>query len=198
MNFINKVNNYLRDITFLNNPEGYSTDKQVNYYNKLITENPQIKKILEIGFNFGMSTSTFLSSRDDIQVVSVDIMLYNYVLSSKQVIDKHFPNRHLLICGDSTNVLPLLKNFFQGQNPDLIFIDGYHEGDYPKKDLENTLKYFCDESTFILIDDWCEKYGEKGVNKAIIDAIKNKELILIDKFECDDRGLGLFKKFKTN
>lgn len=110
------------------------------------------KKIAEIGFNGGHSSSFFLSSHKDAVVYSFDIGTHDYVLPSKRKIDELFPNRHTLILGDSTTTIPLLNI---GSDFDVIFIDGGHDYPTPKHDILNCRR-FANKNTTIIMDDVSE------------------------------------------
>jgi predicted O-methyltransferase YrrM len=67
-------------------------------------------------------------------------------------VDTHFPNRHILIEGDSNESVPN----FQKENPivkfDLIFIDGNHRFNQAFNDIIN-MKELAHENTIVIIDD---------------------------------------------
>ena len=106
----------------------------------------------EIGFNAGFSSYAFLSSNRRCSVVSFDIGDHEYVKFAKQFIDDTFPGRHQLIVGDSRQTVP----DFALQNPkikfDFIFIDGGHEHDVVKLDIEH-MKSLAHKKTIVAIDD---------------------------------------------
>jgi predicted O-methyltransferase YrrM len=102
--------------------------------------------ILEIGFNAGHSALTFLQN-PMAHVTSIDIGAHYYVLDGKTFIDTLYPGRHTLVIGDSRHVLPSIQNTY-----DIIFIDGAHDYETVKKDLETCLK-MCHKDTIIIMDD---------------------------------------------
>ena len=155
--------------------EGASGPQQVNYFIDLLEKNPQIKTILEIGFNTGRSAAYFLSSRDDIKVVSVDIGVHDYVKDCKKIIDSHFPNRHTILIGDSKVVIPQLLELEPKINFDLIFIDGDHAEPGPLIDARNCLALATHE-TVLIMDDTCIQTGWAGVLQAMCELIKKKEI----------------------
>jgi len=172
-----KFNNYEKDFNALGLPdyEGGSIIEQVNYFIDLLEKNPQIKTILEIGFNTGRSAAYFLSSRDDIKVVSVDIGVHDYVNDCKKIIDVHFPGRHTILIGDSKVVIPQLVEIKPKINFDLIFIDGDHAEPGPLIDARNCLALATHE-TVLVMDDTCLHTGWAGVLQAMCELIKKKEL----------------------
>ena len=105
------------------------------------------KNILEIGFNAGHSSALMLENTDAC-IVSVDICSHPYTYEGKEKIDELFPDRHLLIEGNSMIVLdevPIL-------NYNLIYIDGGHSYKCCKSDILNCKK-FSSSSTIIIVDD---------------------------------------------
>ena len=68
-----RYNEGLKGISITEEVEGGSEINQCKYFIDFLIANPKIKNILEIGFNTGVSSAYFLSARDDINVISVDI-----------------------------------------------------------------------------------------------------------------------------
>jgi predicted O-methyltransferase YrrM len=168
-----RYNEDLSQIKANENVEGGSTIEQVKYFINFITARPEIKVILEIGFNTGSSAAYFLSSRDDIKVISVDIGVHGYVNDCKRLIDTHFPGRHTLLIGDSKVVIPLFSKETKIV-PDLIFIDGDHAEPTPLIDVRNCLK-MAGQNTILVMDDTNLINGWNGVLQAMCTIIKNKE-----------------------
>ena len=154
--------------------EGGSTVEQVHYFINFIISRPEIKLILEIGFNTGRSAAYFLSCRDDIKVISGDIGIHRYVHDCKLLIDKQFPGRHTLIIGDSKVVIPSLNKEKNKIVPDLIFIDGDHAEPTPLIDVRNCLK-MAGQNTILVMDDTNLINGWNGVLQAMCTVIKNNE-----------------------
>ena len=48
--------------------EGGSCIAQIDYFLRMLRHHTNIKLVLEIGFNAGLSASAFLSARDDVHV----------------------------------------------------------------------------------------------------------------------------------
>lgn len=179
--------------------EGASIIEQSTYFIELLTKNPHIKSILEIGFNTGRSAAHFLSSRNDIQVISVDIGTHHYVAPCKKLIDKHFPGRHTLLIGDSKIVLPQLLNLQPKINLDLIFIDGDHTAPTPLIDARNCLA-LANNNTLLFMDDTCFLTGAGGVLQAMCELINKKEIELgkVRTITADQRAWTLFWKPPTH
>lgn len=153
------MNEYMSNINF-RITEGSISHNQSRFLEGFI-KSKQCKKIMEIGFNGGISSAIMLSSDQDIHVVSFDLGEHDYVHSAKILIDKMFPGRHTLILGDSRLTVPEYNN----ELFDMIFVDGGHEGDIPEKDIKNVLRLLKDDG-FIIVDDYCEAYG-RDVMKAV-------------------------------
>ena len=174
--------------------EGASIPKQVMFFIDLLIKTPQIKTILEIGFNTGRSAAYFLSSRDDIQVISVDIGIHDYVKQCKKLIDTQFPGRHSLLLGDSKVVLPQLLKLQPKIQFDLIFIDGDHTEPTPLIDARYCLA-LANNDTILVMDDTCLQTGWNGVLQAMCELIKNKEIQMwLNTVTADQRAWTLFHK----
>lgn len=189
------INKYVAEVVPLqDNSEGSSIPAQCAYYFNLLTMRPNIKRIVEIGFNVGLSAASFLATRPDIEVISIDICSHDYVLKIKKVLDSYFPGRHTLICGDSTAAVPMLKRFFNGFAPvDLFFVDGYHCEPVPRLDILNSLEW-CGPDSLIIIDDVCPTHGSEGVVQAVISCAEEKKIAIIEHIINGDRGWVLAKK----
>jgi predicted O-methyltransferase YrrM len=109
--------------------EGYLSPSQADFFRALLQAHPEIKRILEIGFNAGHSSRSFLAARPDTTVVSFDLGTHKYVQRAKRFIDGEYPGRHTLILGDSRDTVPAYQPAPEGTQFDLAFIDGGH--DYP-------------------------------------------------------------------
>lgn len=159
--------------------EGYTTVPQ-RYQMKALIEKyiPTVKCILDLGFNAGHSSESFLRFFPNATVVSFDIGTHSYVKPAKEVIDRVYPGRHTLVLGDSNLTIPA----FEAPCPfDVIFIDGGHHYDTVKTDIKNC-KRLAHDQTLVLIDDtvrkpeWNQKYN-KGPTQAWLEAISNQEII---------------------
>ena len=161
----------------ITNFEGYSQQVpgQIIFL-KDIVKQKSVLNVMEIGFNAGHSAELFLSSNPQINLVSFDIGIHNYVKYGKAFIDKKYPNRHELIIGNSLKTIPLYSKKYDNKF-DLIFIDGGHSYEVAKNDLLNC-KNLSHEKTLIIMDDtmnnnnWI-KHWNNGPNKAWNEAKEN-------------------------
>jgi predicted O-methyltransferase YrrM len=131
--------------------EGSSSAAELLYLTQ-VTKRTGARLIGEIGFNAGFSSYTFLNAAPEVKVVSFDLNEHASVGAAKKVIDKKFPGRHTLICGDSRQTVPQ----FAAENPDvlfdLVFVDGGHEYDVAKADLMN-MRRLSSGDTAVIMDD---------------------------------------------
>ncbi len=134
-----------------------------------------IKNILEIGFNGGHSSELFLNN-SDANVTSFDLGEHDYVKEGKKYIDMKFPNRHILITGDSTKTIPEYISKNKDKVFDMLFIDGGHTYEIATKDLENCKK-LANENSIVIMDDTVDEKDFlkcfQGPTKAWKDGIKN-------------------------
>ncbi len=142
------LRNYLKEKGF-KNFEGslYNQTEQIELYNDLLKNK---KNGLQIGFNAGDSANLFLSINNG-TLLSVDINTHNYVKPANEFINNKYPNKHKLVIGDSTIILPKLKKEIY----DYIFIDGGHSFKVANQDIINC-KRFCNKDTIIIIDDYVD------------------------------------------
>jgi len=141
------------------------------------------KNILEVGFNGGHSAETMLQSSDRSFIVSVDIGFHHYVKFGYYFLKKKYKNRIKLMIGNSKELLPQLVE--SNKKFDLIFIDGGHDYDVVKSDLNNAIK-MSDNNTLIVVDDvyyptskdteiYFDGHNE-GPTKAWLELIKDQKI----------------------
>jgi predicted O-methyltransferase YrrM len=182
---------YLHSQAEIGQTEGGSCEKQGDFFITFIQDRREIKQVFEIGFNGGLSSAFFLAARGDVHVVSIDIGDHDYVLKAKKWIDKMWPGRHTLIIGDSTRALPHFMEQFPSYKPDLIFMDGGHSGDVPKKDLANCMK-LARPDTWIAIDDVCPWMGD--ILAALDEQMRAKRLVVFEHEKFDIHSWVVCKK----
>jgi len=166
--------------------EGGCFEEQRAFFRSILLSKPEIKTVLEVGFNAGSAIDTILAVRSDITAVSFDIMRWDYTPVAKQYIDATYPGRHLLVPGDSVETIPRYKTNIRF---DLIFIDGGHAPPVPELDLRNCGR-LAHPGTLIVMDDYCETHGV-GVIEAWDSAVSAGVVIQIGEptsFEEGERG----------
>jgi len=142
---------------FLNDNNFYSFEghcqlemQKVNHLIQL-TNTPNIS-VMEIGFNAGHSAEVFLENNSSLTLTSFDLCEHKYVHTGKKYIDKTYPNRHVLITGDSTISIPSYINNNKNKKFDVIFIDGSNEYDIINLDLKNCIN-LAHKDTIVVLDD---------------------------------------------
>jgi predicted O-methyltransferase YrrM len=155
--------------------EGYVVHKgQIDRLSELTRAHAS--RIFEIGFNAGHSSELFLQSAPDAVVISVDIGAHQYVLPAKAAIDRYYPGRHTLVIGDSTKAVPALVGSHLSAAPyGLIFIDGGHDYEIARTDLENCRR-LAGPDTVVIMDDTHSSprtmaHWNEGPNRAWAEAI---------------------------
>lgn len=131
--------------------EGFVSMEQIDHLQYLVSGNPSVRRVLEIGFNAGNSAAAMLSARPDVDIVSFDIGSHEYVSQAKRLIDTMFPGRHKLIIGDSTYTVPRF-HVPETEMFDIAFIDGGHHGEVPYLDIKNSCK-LVRKGGMIVVDD---------------------------------------------
>lgn len=176
---------FLKEIKDLHPQVGSISSEQCKFIQNILRTNTSIKKVLETGFNVGISAAACLDVRENIEVVSFDIFWFDYTRKAKLILDKHYPARHLLIAGNSVGSLKLYFDKMK-DDIDFVFIDGGHEWPVPYYDLQQILSH-VKEGTIILIDDYCEQHGRHGVIDAV-NTIREKGLLINTYVLSDGNG----------
>jgi predicted O-methyltransferase YrrM len=141
--------------------------------------------IMEIGFNAGHSAEIILKNNSKANLTSFDLGSHNYVGTAKQYIDNTYPDRHNLIIGNSTQTIPIFIQNNPDKKFDIIFIDGGHDYNIAKADLENCY-HLAHKDTIVIIDDtiytagW-EKNYSIGPTKTWVEHIKEKKIIELNR-----------------
>jgi len=171
--FAGSLDDYLKEAG-QNVSEGHCYSKrssQPDFFRNLLSENPQIAVIGEIGFNAGHSSELFLESSETTEVYSFDIMEHEYAYYGKKYIDEHFPLRHTLVEGDSRESVPVFAAKHPDLKFDLMFIDGGHFFQVALADIIN-LARFAHDSSILIIDDidniQVRRAWQEGVRRGII------------------------------
>ena len=135
----------------------FSLDTTYNY-NELFLEKqkniiisckqPNVKNVLNIGFNSGNSTLLMLLSNPNITITCVDIKSHLYVEPCFNIVNNLFKNRIKFLSGNSINILKNLDDKFN-----LIHIDGCNNTDVVKLDVENSIN-LANKNAILIMDDY--------------------------------------------
>jgi predicted O-methyltransferase YrrM len=150
--------------------EGSSSTEELVYLVQ-VAARTEARLIAEIGFNAGCSSYALLNYVPAVTVVSFDLGEHTSVAVNKKLIDKKFPGRHTLICGDSRKTVPAFAHSNPGLRFDLAFIDGGHDYEVAHADITN-MRALSSDRTALIMDDlvpW-QSYGA-GPTKAWEEAI---------------------------
>ena len=156
----------------------------------LINKDKPTIHAMEIGFNAGHSAELFLQSNKDLILTSFDLGHHPYVLAAKEYIDLTYPKRHALILGDSRITVPLYNH----TTFDIIFIDGGHEYETAKTDMENCLR-LAHKDTIIILDDtiftagWEEHYT-LGPSRTWIEYLQQDKIVEVERKDYS-HGMGM-------
>jgi hypothetical protein len=123
----------------------------------------KFKNLFEIGFNAG-HTSNYLLENYDVNITSVDIAVEPYISLCADLLKNKFKNRFNFIKTQSQKIKP--KKYFN--KFDIIYIDGCHEYECIKSDLQLSIQMgikniiFDDvqfETTKKVINEFKKKFG---------------------------------------
>jgi hypothetical protein len=117
----------------------------------------KFKNLFEIGFNAG-HTSHYLLKNFDVIVTSVDIAVEPYISLCADLLKKEFKNRFTFIKSHSQKIKP--KKYFK--NFDIVYIDGCHEYECIKSDLQLSIKMGIE---YIVFDDVQFENTQKVIEK---------------------------------
>jgi predicted O-methyltransferase YrrM len=152
--------------------EGSSSAAELLYLVQ-VAQRAGARLIGEIGFNAGFSSYAFLNWVPGAAVVSFDLGEHRSMRAAQKLIDKKFPGRHALICGDSRETVPAFADSSPDLRFDLVFIDGGHDYEVANADVMN-MRRLSTETTAVIMDDlvpW-RSYGA-GPTKAWDEAIRD-------------------------
>ena len=151
--------------------EGYSQQLplQVEHLGTSVA-NDAIKTMLEIGFNAGHSAEVFLRANPNLHLTSYDLKAHDYTAVGKEYIDREFPDRHVIIYGDSMVTVREDKNTY-----DAFFIDGGHDYRYANADIHNCYR-LAKHGSLVMVDDVVSEENHRewteGPSRAWNDALE--------------------------
>lgn len=116
-----------------------------------LTKTPNIN-VMEIGFNAGNSADIMLKNNDTLKLTSFDIGEHEYLIHGKEYINMQYGNRHTLILGNSLITVPAYTKENPDTKFDVIFIDGGHQYDVAKEDINNCF-HLAHKDTIVIVDD---------------------------------------------
>ena len=148
--------------------EGSVSEDEAEYTMQLLQRH-SIQKVMEIGFNGGLSCAAMLIASPDVHVTSFDLGQWGCVRPAADLMASQFTGRHSLVVGDSTVTLPAYDKSQHGAF-DMVFLDGGHTAPVPGKDMANALP-FLKPKGLIFMDDYCQTFGSQGVIQAYDDAV---------------------------
>jgi len=187
------ITKFLKDRGF-EHFEGYSQQVQQQVIDLINLTNKNNINVMEIGFNAGHSAEVFLEFNKTLTLTSFDLGSHNYVNTAKEYIDATYPNRHKLIIGDSTKTIPNYVKNNKDTKFDVIFIDGGHDYEIAKADMENCV-HFAHKDTIVMLDDtiftsgWEQGYTIGPTRTWTEHLEQNKIIELNRKDYCNGRGM---------
>ena len=149
---VKSLDNFLAEAGFTNFEENVGQNPEETLTLQSLVGKPWIKNVLEIGFGAGHSANAILKANPSLTLVSFDIGSNSYVSRAKNFIEQTYPGRHKLILGDSTKTVPQYIQENRGVTFDFIFIDGGHQYETVKADLNNC-GYLAHKNTVVALHD---------------------------------------------
>jgi predicted O-methyltransferase YrrM len=178
----------------LNITEGYCAQVPEQVKDLINLTNKSNINVMEIGFNAGHSAEVFLENNKNLTLTSFDLGGHCYVTPGKEYIDATYPNRHKLILGDSRTTIPMYLENNKDTKFDIIFIDGGHDYEIAKADMENCF-HLAHENTIIILDDtifteyWVQGWNI-GPTRTWIEHLEQNKIIELNRKEYSSgRGM---------
>ncbi len=164
------------------NPTGWRAD----VIRSLMSENPQITMVGELGFELNFSTNVFLSENSQIKVVSFDSLNSSAARMAKRYMDMKFPGRHTLIQGNPLDSVIT----FCGQNNalcfDVIVIDRCRDSEKAIHDIQS-MRALASVQTIIVVDN----LASNGISQAWAECISRGYVKELRRYTEDHRGMAI-------
>ena len=185
--------------TFLNDRGFYSFEGHCQLCQQqvedliILTNKPNLN-VMEIGFNAGHSAEVFLQNNKELTLTSFDLGGHDYVMTAKEYIDATYPNRHILILGDSRTTIPIYLENNKDIKFDIIFIDGGHEYEIAKADMENCF-HLAHKDTIVILDDTIFKQGWEagwtiGPTRTWMEHLQQNKIVELNRKDyCSGHGM---------
>lgn len=159
--------------------EGFVSPAQEMFFRRLLASKPDIRNVMEIGFNAGHSACVFLSCRDDVRVTSFDLGEHASVAAGKAFVDSRYgAHRHRLVLGPSARTVPThAAEAPDGASTfDLVFIDGSHDYADARADIRHALQFAHANTVVVVYDTIPELYWGKVPTQAWHHALADGEV----------------------
>ena len=125
----------------------------------------QFKTILEVGFDSGSSALAILRALPKATLLSIDIA--SELPMAASLIQRNIPDweaRHVFMRNaDSRTLLPVMVQ--DGHKFDMVYVDGDHEYEPAKSDIENAWK-LLDNGGYLVVDDADPSHAHFGCGRA--------------------------------
>jgi predicted O-methyltransferase YrrM len=136
------------------------SEKVIDFW-RVVKEKTDFKRMAEIGFNAGHSSSIVLSLFKDVSVQSYDIGQFDITFTNEILVKNKFQDRFSLTIKDSRDITS-----DDIKNCDLLFVDGGHDYEIVSKDIE---LFISSRSQYLVLDD----LQHRGVKKAYEEYLKD-------------------------
>jgi predicted O-methyltransferase YrrM len=169
---VDYLHGLMTEATAAGSHRDYGCDEVELAYLARICNTPGVRLIGEIGFNYGLSSFTFLDANPNSLVCSFDLAEFAYTPAAKNYLDSVFAGRHTLVLGNSARTVPAFARMNSALKFDLIFIDGGHTYENASSDLIS-MRSLATSDTLVIMDDitpW--KPCGVGPTRAWLDAIR--------------------------
>ena len=160
------------DLTWLPDDGGTGhmppSDEVIQFWST-VKEKTNFKRLVEIGFNAGHSSSILLSLFDDITIQSYDIGQFDITHSNAKLVKEKFGDRFNLKITDSLKITTGEVN-----GADILFIDGGHDYPIVSGDIDLWEK---SDIPYVIVDD----LQINGVKRAHSELVKRGKVQVVHK-----------------